>query len=116
MSNQTIVIVSLAVVGAALLVGMIQFTLGVIALVHHRIEVSRAKRGAGARPHRRRLAEPHHWNKIILGTSLLVIGSVLVFLIGFQAPVSGTEGSGSAVPGTPGMSGEPADAADTAAS
>lgn len=87
--------------------GLIQLTLGGIALVHHLVEVSRAKRGAGARPHRRKLAEPHHWNKIILGTSLLIIGSVLVFLIGFQAPVSGTEGSSSAVPDTPGMSTEP---------
>lgn len=109
MINHTAAIIGTAIVGVALVAGLIQLTLGGIGLVEHRIEVSRAKRGVSARPHRRRLAEPHHWNKIILGTSLLVIGSVLVFLIGFQAPVSGTEGSGSAVPGTPGMSTEPAE-------
>lgn len=116
MINHTAAIIGTAIVGVALVVGLIQLTLGSIGLVEHRIEVSRAKRGAGARPHRRRLAEPHHWKKIILGTSLLVIGSVLVLLISSQAPVSGTEGSGSAVPGTPGMSTEPAEIeqADTA--
>lgn len=107
MLNQTAAIVGTVIVGVALLVGLIQLTLGCIGLVEHRIEISRAKRGAGARPHRRRLEEPHHWNKIILGASLLVIGSVLIFLISHQAPVSGTQGSDSAVPAVPAEQVEP---------
>lgn len=109
MLNQTAAIVGTVIVGVALVVGLIQLTLGCIGLVEHRIEISRAKRGTSARPHRRRLEEPHHWNKIILGASLLIIGSVLIFLISHQAPVSGTQGSDSAVPGTPGMPTEPAE-------